>query len=514
MIIINYIEAIFVPIHTSNLMPDTSTPKALIIGAGIAGIATAIRLAVKGFAVEVFEGNSYPGGKLAEVVQDGFRFDTGPSLFTMPQYVDELFTLAGEKPGASFTCQKLDLVCRYFFPDGTQLDALNDPEKFSAEIGLKTSDQPETIKNYLKNSSRIYDITNHVFLEKSLHRLKTYLNWQTVKSVFRFSQIDAFRSMHQANNAFFTDPKMVQYADRFATYNGSNPYKAPATLNVIPHLEQHFGAYFPDGGIYQITKSLVALAERLGVKFNYNSPIKKIVVEKHKVKGAESGKIGFIPADVVISNSDVYFTYKKLLSDHPKLLPKRILRQERSSSALIFYWGISKQFPQLDLHNIFFSGAYQQEFKHIWQEKNISDDPTVYLNISSKYQPKDAPDGCENWFTMINVPSNQGQDWDELIAEARKNIIRKLSKALGEDIRKLIISESILDPRSIESKTSSYQGSLYGTSSNSQFAAFLRHSNKSSKVKNLFFCGGSVHPGGGIPLALLSAKIVSDWISD
>lgn len=504
-------------------MPQPSNLKAIIIGAGIAGIATAIRLTVKGFEVEVFEANSYPGGKLAEIEQNGFRFDAGPSLFTMPQYVDELFELAGEKPDASFTYQKLDLVCRYFYEDKTQLNAPSNEKNFADEISQKTNDQPETIKKYLKNSKRIYQITNHVFLEKSLHRIKTYLSWQTLKSILRLSQIDAFRSMHQANNTFFTDSKMVQYADRFATYNGSNPYKAPATLNVIPHLEQHFGAYFPDGGMYQITLSLVALAKRLGVKFNYNSAVEKIVIEKKQAKGVllkgEGLKGGkgtgeIVTADLVISNADVYSTYKKLLSDYPELTPKRVLKQERSSSALIFYWGIKKQFPQLDLHNIFFSGNYQQEFEHIWKEKNICNDPTVYLNISSKYEKEDAPEGCENWFTMINVPSNQGQNWDELIAEARKNIIKKLSKALGEDISKLIVCESILDPRSIESKTSSYQGSLYGNSSNSQFAAFLRHSNRSSKVKNLFFCGGSVHPGGGIPLALLSAKIVSDWIDN
>ncbi len=500
--------------------------KALIIGAGIAGIATAIRLAVKGFEVEVFEANGYPGGKLAEITQEGFRFDAGPSLFTMPQYVDELFELAGEKPDASFTYQKLALVCRYFYADGTSLDAFSEASAFAEEISRKTSDRQETIKKYFKNSSRIYNITNHVFLEKSLHRLSTYLNFKTLKSVLQLPQIDAFRSMHQANDASFTDQKLVQYADRYATYNGSNPYQAPATLNVIPHLEQHFGAYFPNGGMYQITLALVALAERLGVKFHYNSPVEKIVVEKRQVKGVvvkrsgERGKgsgereVEIIAADLVVSNMDVYFTYQKLLADHPKLLPKRVLKQERSSSALIFYWGIKEQFPQLDLHNIFFSSDYEHEFEHIWQQKNISNDPTVYLNITSKFLPADAPSGCENWFTMINVPANQGQNWDGLIAKARKNIILKLSKALGEEIGQLIVCESVLDPRSIENKTSSYQGSLYGTSSNSQFAAFLRHSNKSSKVKNLFFCGGSVHPGGGIPLALLSAKIVSEWIGN
>ena len=498
--------------------------KALVIGAGIAGIATSIRLAVQGFEVEVLEANAYPGGKLAEITLDGFRFDAGPSLFTMPQYVDELFELAGKNPREYFNYQKLDVVCKYFYADGSELTASSNPEEFAKEIGAKTTEKPGAINRFLQNSKQIYSITNHVFLEKSLHRLSTYLRFSTLKSILRLPQIDAFRTMYQANDAFFTDQKLVQYANRFATYNGSNPYKAPATLNVIPHLEQHFGAYFPKGGMYEITKSLVRLAEELGVKFHYNSPVEKIVIEKRQVKGVEVGegqgagngerKAEMIVADMVVSNMDVYFTYKKLLSEHPELIPEKTLRQERSSSALIFYWGINKAFPQLDLHNIFFSGDYRQEFEHIWKQKNISSDPTVYLNITSKFLSADAPQGCENWFTMINVPANQGQDWDKLIAEARANIIQKLSKALGEDIGKLIICESILDPRSIESKTSSYQGSLYGTSSNSQFAAFLRHANKSSKIKNLFFCGGSVHPGGGIPLALLSAKIVSDWVEN
>jgi len=324
-------------------------------------------------------------------------------------------------------------------------------------------------------------------------------------------RIDAFRTMHQANQSFFADRRLVQYFDRYATYNGSNPYQAPATLNVIPHLEQHFGAYFPDGGMYSITTALVKLAESLGVQLNYDSPVEEIVLEGKKAKGVKvKGKL--VDADVIVSNMDVWFTYHKLLKQYPQLHPKRILRQERSSSALIFYWGIKQQFKQLDLHNVFFSADYKAEFDAIWKQKTISADPTVYINISSKLKPDDAPTGCENWFVMINVPANVGQDWDTLIAEARQNILGKLSRKLGVCIEELITAESILDPRSMESKTSSYQGSLYGTSSNGQFAAFLRHANRSSKIKNLYFCGGSVHPGGGIPLSLLSAKIVSEWV--
>lgn len=488
-------------------------PRAIIIGAGIAGIATAIRLAVKGYAVQVFEANSYPGGKLSQIEHNGYRFDAGPSLFTMPHYIDELFELAGHHPRKEFNYQKLDTLCNYYYPDGTAFTAYADEDKLAAEIAVHTSEEEASIKRYFKNSAAIYAITDHVFLQRSLHRLKNYLRWHTVKSVLRLPRIDALRTMHRANQSFFADKRLVQYADRFATYNGSNPYQAPATLNVIPHLEQHFGAYFPQGGMYSITTALVKLAESLGVQFKYDSPVDEIVLEGLKAKGIKL-KDRFIEADVVVSNMDVWFTYHKLLKQHPKLHPKRILRQERSSSALIFYWGIKKQFTQFDLHNIFFSADYEAEFNAIWKQKTISADPTVYLNISSKRKPDDAPAGCENWFVMINVPANVGQDWDTLIAEARKNILNKLSRKLGLCIEQLIDSESVLDPRSIESKTSSYQGSLYGTSSNGRFAAFLRHANRQSKIKNLYFCGGSVHPGGGIPLSLLSAKIVSEWIGE
>jgi phytoene desaturase len=485
--------------------------KALIIGAGIAGIAAAIRLVVKGYEVEVFEANAYPGGKLSEFEKDSFRFDAGPSLLTMPQYIDELFQLAGKEPADYFRYEKLDVTCNYFYPDDTNFNAYADNDKFVAEVTKATGEPAENIKKHAANSAKIYRITNPVFLERSLHQLKTYLRWDTVRSIFRLPQIDAMRTMHKANSSLFKDERMVQFYDRYATYNGSNPYKAPATLNVIPHFEQHFGAYFPDGGMYSIVTALVKLAEELNIKFHYNSPVEEIVLDGKTAKGIKV-KDELHTADVVISNMDVWFTYHKLLKHHPKLFPKKILQQERSSSALIFYWGIKKQFPQLDLHNIFFSADYEAEFNHIWQQKDICNDPTVYLNISSKLKTSDAPLDCENWFTMINVPSNAGQDWDKLITSARQNIIDKLSKALDEDIRKLIISETVLDPRGIESKTSSYQGSIYGTSSNSRFAAFMRHANRSSQISNLYFCGGSVHPGGGIPLCLLSAKIVSEMI--
>jgi phytoene desaturase len=485
--------------------------RVIIIGSGIAGIAAAIRLAVKGYAVEVFEANAQPGGKLAEIKNSGFRFDAGPSLLTMPQYIDELFRLAGKKPSAYFQYQKLDIICKYFYEDGTQLTAYADEGKLVDEFVSKTDISTKSIEKYISHSQNIYRLTHRIFLEQPLNIARNFFKWDSLKTLFRLPGIDAMRTMHKANKSFFEDDRAVQFFDRYATYNGSNPYQAPATLNVIPHLEQHFGAYFPDGGMYNIIHSLIKLAEELGVNINYKSPVDEIVLDGKKVKGVEVNN-QLHEADNVISNADMWPTYKKLLCNHPHLHPQKTLQQERSSSALIFYWGMNKQFLQLDLHNIFFSADYKAEFDHLWQQKTIYSDPTVYINISSKLNPTDAPEGCENLFVMINAPANIGQDWDKLIAKCRENIITKLSRLLGEDIRPYIVCENILDPRGIEANTSSYQGSIYGTSSNNRYAAFLRHANRSSKIKNLYFCGGSVHPGGGIPLCLLSAKIVSEML--
>jgi phytoene dehydrogenase-like protein len=192
--------------------------------------------------------------------------------------------------------------------------------------------------------------------------------------------------------------------------------------------------------------------------------------------------------------------------------PEKTLKQERSSSALVFYWGIKKNFDELGLHNIFFSKDYENEFFHLFKKKSVIDDPTVYINITSKLNPSDAPAECENWFTMINAPSVDGQNWNEIVKRSRKNILQKLSHYLKEDIEPLIEYEFITDPLLIESKTKSHLGALYGTSSNGRMAAFLRHPNFNRKLKNLYFCGGSVHPGGGIPLCLMSAKIVESLL--
>jgi phytoene desaturase len=477
-----------------------------IIGTGVAGLSAAVRMAARGHEVHAFEANSYPGGKLSEIEVGKYRFDAGPSLFTMPQYLEDLFSLAGKKFSDYCPYDRLDPITHYFFQDGTQFNSAADPVLFAQDIEAKFGIKKEVILDHLQKSREIFDLSADAFLYNPIQ----LTSFDLLKIGTSLGALDIFSTMHETNQKRMKHPKMVQYFNRFATYNGSNPYEAPGTLNIIPHLEHHIGAFFPRGGMYAITKAIHRLAEELGVKFHFNTRIAEILTKKNKVTGVQSTDGQQWELDTVVSNMDVMYTYKRLMPAQKR--PDKVLNQPRALSAMVFYLGIKKEFPQLGLHNIFFSDDYKKEFDVFFKEKSLTDDLTIYINISSKFKKDDAPEGSENWFVMVNTPPNTGQDWDALVSKTRKNIIGKLSRVLGEDIESLIEAEDVLEPRIIEQKTSSYQGSLYGSSSNNKFAAFLRHANDSSSIQGLYFCGGSVHPGGGIPLSVLSAKIVDDLV--
>lgn len=488
----------------ANILKDTQNKKrAIVVGAGIAGLASAIRLLHLGFEVEVFEQNETYGGKMGEWSKNGYRFDTGPSLFTMPHFVDEVLEL-GNNSGSNFAYTKLDVVCNYYWDDGTNLKAYADQGKLEDEFEKVLGEPKQNIRTFLAKSKQKYNITNHVFLEKSLHRLSTYLNLKTLKSFIQLPKVQIFKYMNAENETAFVNPKSTQFFNRYATYNGSNPYEAPATLNVIPHYEFGFGAFFPKNGMRSIATNLFTRAKDLGATFHFNYAVTR--VEKI-TDGFRLNKEHY--SDLVFCNMDVAAASKGPFSG---LIPVKRKSYEPSSSALIFYWGVNRKFPALDVHNVFFSRDYKKEFDTLFKQHSLADDLTVYVHISSKIKSNDAPEYGENWFVMVNAPAVQNQNWDELIPQARASILAKLSKHLEVDIEELIEVEHMLTPRAIFQNTSSYKGALYGSSSNNRLAAFLRQPNFSKKTKGLYFCGGSVHPGGGIPLCLLSAKIATDKV--
>lgn len=487
--------------------------KVAVIGAGLGGLSSALLLARKGYEVTIFEKNNQLGGKINSLRADGFRFDTGASLVTMPFVIEKLFHMLGERLIDILEIKKLDIITKYFYPDGTVINAYSDLENFLDEIEHKTKDNASAVKKYLEYTKKIYELTADLFIFSDFKNLKNLLNPSGIKTLFNISKIDPFRSIHQANLSFFVDPKVVQLFDRFATYNGSSPYLAPATLNIIAYVEFFLGGYYFTGGMYSLIEALVNLCKKFNVDIQTNAEITKLIVQNGLVESLliNSQKKKF---DLFVSNSDVSYTFANLLEDTKSTEAKRNLSNSPSSSALVFYWGVQGNHPNLETHNILFSENYKEEFNYIFNLKQIFEDPTVYIYISSKFNPKDAPPNHENWFVMINTPENTNQNWGEIVNIYRPVIINKIRKLTGIDLDGKITFEAVLTPKDLELRTLSRFGSIYGISSNNRNAAFLRQKNHSKTYKNLFFTGGSVHPGGGIPLVISSAMIVDKLLGD
>jgi phytoene desaturase len=481
----------------------------IVIGSGVGGLASAIRLAKLGNKVTVFEKNAFIGGKVHTREFNGYRYDMGPSVFTEPELIRELIALGIDQE--PFEYHALPESFRYFFSDGTSHVLPTGMEATMNVLVSEFNENPKKVHTYLNRLKKNYDVLKPVFIETTLHRFSHLFNKNLIPAILNIPRYGLMISMNGFSKRFFKHPKSIQLMNRFATYNGSDPFKTPGLLSIIGHLEFNKGIYFPKGGMVSITESLARAARSLGVTFELDTPVQSIKVENDRVVGVYAVD-NFYPASIVVSNADAHFTYEQLMPQVKR--PSKILRQELSSSAVVFYWGIKKEFKELGVHNIFFTEDYKQEFKAIFDSKTLIDDPTIYVHISSKAEPSDAPSGCENWFVMVNAPVNIGQDWTALVEQLRVNIINKLNRVLGVDIAPFIETEYINDPLKLQQVYNGKGGSIYGNSSNSSLAAFYRHPNHAPSVKGVYFAGVTVHPGGGIPLAINGAKIVERMVRE
>lgn len=474
-----------------------------VIGSGVGGLGAAIRLAVAGFAVTVFERNDRPGGKINNLQLGEYRFDMGPSVFTGPEYIKELYELCGED-FTSFEYEALPHSFNYFFSDGTQMAIHLEREKLLTEFENKLGERQQDIEKYLNKCEKNYNLIRPLFIENSLHKFTPFKNKKILPALANLSSYKLNQTMHEENSNTFSNKNTVQLFNRFATYNGSDPYQAPAMLNMIQHLELTVGVFLPKNGMVQIANSLYDLAVKKGVQFQFNEEVFSITQKNNKVTGLTTSKKTYA-FNAIVSNMDVSFTYDQI--QPPVKLPTKILNQEKSSSAMVFYWGVNRSFPELAIHNMFFAADYKEEFDCIFQSKTLSNDPSIYIHITSKRIEEDAPKGKENWFVMINTPIDIGQDWEAYRTQAKNSIINRLNKVLNCNLNDLIEEEFVMDAPFIAEKYNGKMGSIYGNASNNKFAAFYRHPNFSKTLKGLYFVGVTVHPGGGIPLALNSAKI-------
>ncbi|MEE4310844.1 MAG: phytoene desaturase family protein [candidate division KSB1 bacterium] len=486
--------------------------KCIVIGGGLGGLTAAIRLANHGYEVELFEQNNHLGGKMNAVTMRGYRFDTGPSLLTLPFVVDDLYASMDLDRKDFLDFIPVDPICRYFWDSGTRLDASSDVDFMKRQIASVSREDAGQLEAYFRYTQTIYNITAHIFLFTPIHEIRKLLNVQTLKSLLRLPKIDATRTVHEGVSRFFSHPETIQLFDRYATYNGSDPYRAPATLNIIPYVEYKLGCFYVKGGMYRLVEELASLARRAGVVIHLDARVEKILHSERRVQGIAAGGEK-IAADAVMSNADVVHAYDQLIDGFDRSAA-RLHRLEPSLSGFVFLWGVKGKESSLAHHNIFFSGDYKEEFNHIFQDKTISEDPTVYVSITGKRDPDHAPSGCENWFVLVNTPYlDDTLTWKEDVQRLRTIVLDKIKRS-GFDIADRIETEHTISPQDFYDLYSSNRGSIYGISSNSRTAAFRRPPNRNRDIRGLYFAGGSSHPGGGVPLAILSGQLSAELITD
>lgn len=480
----------------------------VVVGAGVGGLAAAARLAAQGHHVTVVEQAEQVGGKLGILDQQGFRFDTGPSLVTLPQVFRELFDATGDPLDEVLTLRQVEPIAHYRFADGTELDSSADVDTFYGNlddaIGGTAADD---WRRFLRRSERIWHATHQPFLESPLHGLRSLLaqSWK----LHDLATIAPGRSLRSLGRQYLHDPRLRIFLDRYATYSGSDPRKAPAALAVIPYVEQAFGAWYVEGGLHLLGQAIATRATDLGARLVLGTRVTAIETSGGKASGVLMDDGTRLPADVVVANADATTVYEQLLTDGRAVrgAQRRLRRTASSFSGFVLLLGLRGRTPGLRHHTVLFPRDYDAEFDAVF-EGRVADDPTVY--VSAPPDPSLAPAGDESWFVLVNAARHGQVDWD-IEGSGYADRVLDLMAQRGLDVRDRIAFREVRTPADLERATGSPGGAIYGSSSNGTMAAFLRPANR-SPVPGLFLVGGSSHPGGGLPLVTLSARIVAGLV--
>ncbi len=502
------------------MMPPTrttATRSVHIIGAGIGGLSAGVRLAAGGVRVKILEKNPTPGGKVNFHQAQGYSFDTGASLLTMRHVVEDLFSSVNRRLEDYLTLEPLEPLCRYMWRDGATLDASTNIEIMEAEIARLAPDDVAAFRRYLTDARRKYEVAERTFLAHSLNDLPKLLRPRYARDL---AAISSWRTLAAHNAKYFRSPHIRQLFNRFATYNGSSPYRAPATFALIPYVEFGLGAWYVRGGMYELPRALVRLANEFGVEIETNAEVERIIIEDGTARGVafkHQGENQIIEerCDAVIANSDAIETYRRLIPPENRRIytDKKLASIEPSCSGFVLLLGVKRKYDSLAHHNIFFSKDYAAEFHSIFDELRPAADPTIYVCATSRTDATQAPFGHENLFVLVNAPAtSERTSWAHEADAYRDLIISKLEAFGLKNLRDAIDYQRIITPDDFANTYHAHRGSIYGVSSNSMMSAFMRVPNRARDINSLYFAGGATHPGGGIPLVMLSGKFAAEMV--
>jgi len=481
----------------------------VIVGGGLGGLAAAIRLAAAGRRVVVLEKNERVGGKLNLVEAEGYTFDTGPSLLTMPWVIAELFAAAGRRMEDYLSLEQVEPTCHYRWPDGTEFNAWQRLPQLIQEVERLSPPDVPGLFRFLAHTARIYDAVADTFLLKPFDGIREAF---TPGMLRNGPAIDALRSVDGAVRSFFRSPYLRQVFNRYATYNGSSPYLSPATFNVIAYIELAEGGWYVRGGMYALARALERLAGELGVEVRTCAPVAEVLTAGGATTGVRLQSGEEIRAVQVVVNADPRYAYASLLPGEAAVAA-RLARLEPSCSGYVLFLGVAGDYPALAHHNIFFSADYPAEFAAIFEKRVPAPDPTVYVAATCRADPAHAPPGHMNLFVLANAPALSGRvRWEREGPAYRDVVLGKLERMGLAGLRQQIAYEQIWTPADIAERYNAAGGAIYGLASNNPFSAFLRPPLRARRPRGLYFVGGGTHPGGGIPLVLLSGKAVAERV--
>ena len=481
--------------------------RAIVIGAGLGGLALSLRLAAQGWQVTVCEQGPTPGGKMNVFEKEGYRFDTGPSLVTMPEIFEELFAVAGSRLADHVSLERIAPHANYIYPDGTKfVHSTSLPDWLSTVRNLDRRDI-DGFWRFLGLGARLYELSRETFLARSPYEKPEFGQLRALRHLpLRYG----WGNYNRTIQAHFHSPHLQQLYNRYPTYVGSSPYRAPATLAVIPYIEHAFGGWYIKGGLYMLVRALTALLSKHNVELLTSSQVVHIIERSGKIEGVQLSGGRTLTADIVVMNGDASAVPQLLGRSGSSPMPQK----DRSLSGLVFLVGLTKKLPELHHHNVYFSSDYKQEFSQLFDGQRFPDDPTVYVNIPSRTDPTVAPPNGETLFIMANAPAVEGAQWDGTATEQSwTNVYDRLLSSGFPRLEGLIAFREAWTPARFAERYAMPGGAIYGMASHGWKSAFFRPANRDRSLRGLYYVGGSSHPGGGTPMVLLSAKITSRMIA-
>jgi phytoene desaturase len=484
---------------------------AIVIGAGIGGLCTAARLAHDGYKVTIVEKERLVGGRAHRLQQDGYTFDTGPTILMMTDVLYDTFSYCGKDLDDYIRLLQLEPNYKVWYPDGETLEVSSNLPRFATELARFDPKAPEQFYRFFADVAEMYRISRHKFIDKNFDKLTDFID---LKAGIQLLRRRGLTKLYSFVSRYFDDPRLRQLFSFQSMYLGVTPYEAPAIYSVVSYMETGLGIWYPKGGMHALPQALAQLCQDLGVDIRLNTPVQGITTKDKRVTGIDLESGEHLKADIVISNADLTYTHRQLIPSSGKdYSDKQLDKLKQASSALLFYWGVDDDLDGILHHNVFFSQDFKHNLEEIFHDKKLPEDPAFYLYVPTKTDPTLAPKGKHVLYVLVPVPNLEGDvEWSAATKQIKAKVLARLKTDLGVNIGRHIQTEAVFTPEDFETKFNLTNGSAFGLSHTFFQSGFFRPHNVSRTVKGLYFVGASTYPGSGVPMVTLSGKLVVERI--